>query len=51
MKITTKGHSKNVSCDRGAMYAESGNMNRENVTSYLHDSTNKKLNVLTSDSE
>lgn len=51
MKITTKGHSKTVSCNRNAMHAESENMNRENVTSHLHDSTNKKLNVLTSDSE
>lgn len=51
MKITTKDHSKNVSCDRDAMHAESENMNRENFTSHLHDSTNKKLNVLTSDSE
>lgn len=51
MKITTKGHPKNVSCDRNAMHAESENTNRENVTSHLHDSTNRKLNVLTSDSE
>lgn len=51
MKITTKGHSENVSRDRDAMHAESENTNRENVTSHLHDSTNKKLNVLTSDSE
>lgn len=51
MKVTTKGHSKNVSCDRDAMHAESESMNRENVTSHLHDSTNKKSNVLTSVSE
>lgn len=51
MKVTTKGHSKNVSCDQDAMHAESESMNRENVTSHLHDSTNKKSNVLTSVSE